>query len=649
MSKEVISLTERLDLGLYSLPTGIPPIVVGEKLVRSEESQMLSRFEGGSRFEMFEAIPVRSIRMVQGENVSWVYDLEGFDESGMEKILEVGDVSVSFLELHKGLSEITKVDQVVQIGVREGENEVTFNRILLPKELTDNVSWLDLEFEAKGRSISEVSLEVWESLGVEDYDAEWDKRVKDYLTGNVRDMDRGEIEYWMKDGVKMVEWMGVEMPAILLSDKNDINRAGTEQEMLASMQPGEAVVSYYSHGDSGGAVSAGTAGEEIPENEEENGKEVIGDVQLVGENGKIYQMSIEGTKEEIEAKVAELLDVMRASHGLVDPSTVSEVMPVHIQPEYVTMMLMPMMPMTSTIDLEERVGIDYGEAEESVVTSDAPEALEVTWGGALHSQGEIYQENQSLNDIHHSEIGSEWETFSEAVGGVDQIDEDFDEPEPEEPESGPSGGLVIRPVKVNQDISEVSLASNQVVGEEYLPVTTGRVMVSNSSYSSQKFEGGFSGDPMGGGDPSGALHSQGKTGQENQSLNDIHHSEIGSEQETLTAEVQLSEDSVETVVSPILDIMPDFKIGEENIPEWRWEVLMEELSWSMAIPSLDLFTNLSNKINSIDSVWADSLVFFVISNTFREQIRVRVPVAVDTVSMGQMSGLHNMVRPLPIP
>jgi hypothetical protein len=322
-----LEVVETGEVELLKIPIpGIPLVAEGEKLVWLEQKgrQELIRV-GGEAIQMSErrwgsegvtGCKVRNLVFEAGRNKSWICDVEGFDKEMLIYLSQPGAMTARMLNLTDELVELSGCGYMLEVGFNVGREEVVFKRMLLPPTFSEEVmpGKVGEVWQGAGEKMPDVFLKAWEMLEVGRYDQEWDQAVRDYLLGNVRDLEK-EIRYRMMDGRKLVWWQGQWLWAGLLSDVSDIGRFLAEEAVLAGLRPGEALVTYYGHG--GGAISAATKGE-TPE-------QPVADVQIMGEDGEIYQQAVEAPEGEIEALAGQLVNEMRSKYGLAEPGLVKTV------------------------------------------------------------------------------------------------------------------------------------------------------------------------------------------------------------------------------------------------------------------------------------------------------------------------------------
>ncbi|MBU1499980.1 hypothetical protein KKE48_03885, partial [Patescibacteria group bacterium] len=315
------------ELNLYGLNNpGIPFLTKEEEPVISDLAmKKLMGKTGMVERNRFPDRPISNLVYHQSEsgewhNGSWIMDIDGFDTGAFDLLQQPRSALVHFLELDEALAQMSGCRQMAEIGFNVGGGEIVFKRILLPENYCQPDDWQVETMVYQGTKMPDVFVEAWDKLKVGDYDQDWDLRVKEQLAGNRRDMDK-RVVYQMINGEKWVEWNGVKMWAGLLSDKRDIERYLVEEAALTTLKPGEFLAAKYSHG-GGGAISAATS------QERETDKPVIvGDVQMMGENGEIYQAATEGDADRIDDLIGGLVAQLHRDHNLFMPETAVPLQP----------------------------------------------------------------------------------------------------------------------------------------------------------------------------------------------------------------------------------------------------------------------------------------------------------------------------------
>lgn len=325
MGKDNLSFSP--ELNLYSLNNpGIPFLTQGEKpvltdLARKKLTGKIGAVEKG-RFSVrpISNLVFHQLESAEWQNGSWIMDVDGFDQKMFDFLSQPQAATVRLLPLVQELAELSGSGLMAEIGFNVGGGEIVFKRILLPANYQLPVDQPIEPLVYQGSKMPNVFVEAWDKLKVGDYDRDWDERVREQLAGNSRDMDK-RIVYQMVNGEKWVEWNGVKMWAGLLSDRRDIGRFLAEESALATLRPGEFMVAKYSHG-SGGAISAATAQQRKTEQ-----PQIVGDVQMMGENGLIYQAAVEGEVDQIDVLISGLVGQLHRDHNLSLPETTNSVKP----------------------------------------------------------------------------------------------------------------------------------------------------------------------------------------------------------------------------------------------------------------------------------------------------------------------------------
>jgi len=471
---------EVMGLELYRLAIpGVPVVAEGEGLRIKDRGRIeLARVDRsywnfGVSQERFKKMPVSNMRLKVEDgkvtNLSYLCEVEGYSNDVIAGLSEKGDVSVRVLRVAKELAKLSGSEYMLEVGFNEGEGELVIQRLLLPPEFGAEVAEEKLGeiWWGKAEKLKEAGFRAWDWLEVDRFDEEWDKRVKDYLLGNVRDLDR-EVGYRMVEGRKLVFWQEQWMWAGLLSDVNDIDRFLIEEVNLALLSSGEVMVTYYEGHGGGGGMSAATKGE-LPKDQ------VIGDVQMMGENGEISQRAVEGSVGEIEGLVGELVNKMKEEHGLVElglgergRENMSEwVLEAGVGVGGVVILtgeagkrreLVTMTEELGTWPVVETMASEIKEVQEMMMNNES-------W---VEPPGVMVEEFTEVYKSGLSELSEGWgegvtEVMGEIETGFDNGDggDDLREPDPESP-----GGLVLRP--------KIEVSSLEEVIEEEMGVS-GRV------------------------------------------------------------------------------------------------------------------------------------------------------------------------------
>ena len=603
-------------LSLYGL-SNVPYIAKGEKLIRSDLNlELLGEVEEIIGAERFLKKPVSNLvfkidNMGGLVNNSWVCEVEGFSEEMAEKLKEPKSMLVRFLEVEEGLSQMSGSEKMIEIGFNVGRGELIFKRILLPKTYTDKMILNDEVWLGEAERMPDVFIDIWDKLDVGDYDFNWNERVRNHLLDNVRNLDK-KIEYEMRDGQKYVHWDGEWTWAGLLSDANDIERFLAEERKLADLSVGEYLVTEYSHND-GGIVSAGTAGEQ----EEEDGEKVVGDVQMMGEDGKIHQGAVEGTRGEIGGLVNNLINEMKQEHGFVSEADQRlEVMKRGLEDRMVW--------------IREEVIFDWGEKElirvgletESVnkiemqVNSGEIEMVdwEIIWQSEIRSDnlinigGDQMFLSESMIDEGVKEIEESGEEWWEG-----ESEDDWEENEPDDSNDNGGGGLGL----VRAEIKENNLVNEMKQEYGFVSEMNQGLEVNNSKV---------------------------------EVLDEIEKFNQVKVEMKEKVEIQKREkvmETIETMGSRIEDeLVVESKQSEIEPPIWEipmepwfddipiYEWAEQELSISIVIPTLKVV----NEERNVDWAWAAGLVLLVISDTFSQQERVKIPVINGEVMVNRGSG-----------
>lgn len=320
MGKEGLNFYSELNLYGLNNP-GIPFLAKGEKPVLSDlATKKLTGKTGTVEKNRFSDRPISNLVFHQSasgdwRNGSWIMDIEGFDSGAFDLLLQPQATLVRFLGINEELAQVSDCRQMVEIGFNVGGGEIVFKRILLPGKYALSGDWPETGLVYQGTQMPDVFVEAWDKLKVGDYDWDWDRRVREQLEGNSRGMNK-RIIYQMINGEKWVEWNGVKMWAGLLSDRRDIGRFLAEESALATLKPGEFMVAKYSHG-SGGVISAATAQQRKTEK-----PQIVGDIQMMGKNGEVYQAAVEEGADQIDALINGLVDQLHCDHNLSAPETI---------------------------------------------------------------------------------------------------------------------------------------------------------------------------------------------------------------------------------------------------------------------------------------------------------------------------------------
>jgi len=610
---EVLTEVKAPDLEqIYSLGgTGVVFLAEGESFIEKPKFYLLEELERGAGRERFTRQPVSNLAFhyEEGEwrNKNAFMGVQGFDESILKVLAEPKATSLRFLDVDEGLKDLSKISRMVEIGFNVGGGEIVLKRILLPKVYTDKMILGDEVWLGEAKGMSDVFIDAWDKLGVGDYDFNWNERVRNHLLGNVRDLDK-KIEYEMKDGQKYVEWDGEWMWAGLLSDVNDIDRFLAEERKLASLGVGEYLVTEYSHND-GGAVSAGTAGEQ----EEED---VIRDVQMMGEDGKIHQRAVEGKKGEIEGLVNNLVNNMKQEYGFVDGVNQKfEVVERKIESQ---MAWMEITRNSFNWVGEELINSDLGvESMSGMEVQMNNEGMEIPdWG--IVWQSEIRSDsliNIDSDEVFLSEsiVDEEVEEIEESEGKwlEEEGEDNGRENEPDDSDDNGGGGLGLVRVKIKND----SLVNEMKKEHGFISKADLGVEVSNNQ-----------------------VEVVGEIKEFNQ---------IGVEVEK-RVEMQKRREVVETVETTEISVEDELVVEnkQSEIEPPIWKVQMEpwfddipvfefvEQELSIVIPTLKVVSEEKN----IDWAWVAGLVLLVVSDTFSQQERVRIPVINGEVMVNRGSG-----------
>lgn len=331
--KEIVG---REKLRLYELGmTGVPFVTDGEKLVflargQDELAAVPDKylFVLGNEAEKYRDFPVSNLTFkivntkegVSYENVSYICDIKDSEIGHFEYLNQHGNVTLRLLRLDQELREESGLEWMVEIGFGEQGKGITLERILLPEGFDESQSVIKEGEVGWGRSdkkMAEAMVEVWDVLRIDRFENEWDERVRQYLKGNVRDINKA-VEIWNKEGVDLITgWMVEgEVWGGLGVDKFWIDEFKAQQEGHANMKAGDIEINKFGHLDAG-AVSSATAGERDEEqSDEKQTPKVIGDVKLKLADGRMVERAVEGTAEEIDGLINKLVSEMEEEYGL---------------------------------------------------------------------------------------------------------------------------------------------------------------------------------------------------------------------------------------------------------------------------------------------------------------------------------------------
>jgi len=430
------------EINLYSLNNpGIPFLTKGEKPVISDLAMKKLAGEAGAVERIrFSNLPISNMayHLIDGNwvNASWIMDIKNFDTGVFDLLRQPQSTLVRLFELDERLAQMSGCRQMAEIGFNVGGGEIVFKRILLPENYRQPEDWPVETVVYQGTKMPDVFVEAWNKLKVDDYDPAWDLRVREQLAGNCRDMNK-QIVYQMINGEKLVEWNGVKMWAGLLSDRRDIDRYLAEEAALATLKPGEFLAAKYSHG-GGGAISAATSQERDMEK-----PVIVGDVQMMGENGEIYQAAVEGEAHQIDAMIDGLVFQLHLDHNLSMPGT-----GLSLRPWLKSLPVLPlaMYPMKFLLEEQLTAGV---EPVKTVTENPIRQGFEAVTTTVF--AGEIIQPARLLiDDDYQIAGGTVFEANSDLAGWwVSDADSDGDDggggsDRPEVPV--PGGGLTIKPV-----------------------------------------------------------------------------------------------------------------------------------------------------------------------------------------------------------
>lgn len=442
-------------LEFYSLNNpGIPFLADGEKLQLSRlAKQKLVGKMGEIEEERFIDRSISNIvyHEVDGSwvNGSWVVDVFGFDQSIFDQLTQPHSTTVQLLPIDKELAQVSGSSQMVQIGFNVGGGELVFKRILLPPNYRVELDWQEKVISFSGTKMPDVFVAAWDNLKVDTVDQIWHDRVREQLLGNSRDMGK-RIEYQMINGEKWITWNGAKIWAGLLSDKRDIERFLAEEQALVNLKPGEFMVAKYTHGGSG-AISAATS----QEMNKKDKPKIVGDVQMMGEDGTIYQAAVEDDADQIDELIGGLVAQLHLDHNLLIPESVPPLLP---WLQNIPVLPISIYPMKFLIG-ESKPGIiaefgfspfSFSEMPASLPSVVAVSLAEVSSMAIVEEfiQTEsllltdyVYQlteESQFSNDDSYSSI-TDWEDNDGGSDGDKGVD-------------SPSGGGLARPAQVNSEM-----------------------------------------------------------------------------------------------------------------------------------------------------------------------------------------------------
>ena len=592
---------------LYSLPQ-VMFAAKGERIEIKPDKQdlIIDKIGKVSRDDLINS-PITSTRLdlvdEEWQSKSWVMDLEGADWEDFSELRESGMTMIRFLDLDDELANLTGLSKALEIVFNEG-GSLNIKRVLLPEEYSEEVEEWSKEpmiYEYVGNGMPVVFVEAWELLGMREIDEEWDRRVVDELEGNNRDLGK-RIRYQMIDGEEwLIDEMGEKiMWAGFLCGKDGIDEFLIEQAELDGLKVGEHIVTRSSHGSDGGGLSGGTLGEWEGKSNE------IGDVKIKGENGEIYQGAVEGGLEEIDSLIDGLLEEMRLEF-LGEMTMLTMMMPVEFRAEMFSGFMIETQRLDggefvfgginalSVMALEAQTrfalpGIsETPELSEAVDVFDWPvEASQASFEGIADKQVDEAVDSREIDLFQEiSRVEQVTKALETKALEVDEEldvaeEEDFDDPEPEEPVDGPSPSG--REVVFQTETEQVAVGQKDGwVGEKSVlemessiteeTETVNKNLSERDSHEEQIVESssqdvsysGLSGSWVVGDE------EQGDRGVLLATEEDSRPSVGVGEQEVEVSEVEI----------PKMDDFEWLPESEVSIPEY------EELGWSMAVPALD--------------------------------------------------------------